>query len=84
MCVCVFVEFCLSPLGACVHNELWLTLVLIHQTLPRGCNEFMRMCMYVCKCLCECMCDSVQGYPLAKANEIRHAAPHPVRSSPNT
>lgn len=40
--VCLY-SFDLRLSGACVRTELFLTLVLIHQTLPRGCSEFMHV-----------------------------------------
>lgn len=43
VCECVSVVL-FQQVGCLCATELSLTLVLIQQTLPRGCSKFMRMC----------------------------------------
>lgn len=66
VCECVSVVL-FQQVGCLCATELSLTLVLIQQTLPRGCSKFMRMCPRAKKKK-HLSCGSVQGYPLAKTN----------------
>lgn len=67
VCECVSVVL-FQQVGCLCATELSLTLVLIQQTLPRGCSKFMRMCPRAKKKKKNTSCGSVQGYPLAKTN----------------
>lgn len=75
MCVCVV----LSESIGCMCAQ-W-TLFDLGFDSPNIAMGMQWIHVHVCKRLCECVCGGVQGYPLAKANEIWHPAPHPVRSS---
>lgn len=79
MCVCVGLS---EPVECMCAQWTLFDLGFDSPNIAKG-MQWIHVNVSVCvnACVSVCVCGSVQGYPLAKANEIWHPAPHPVHSS---